>query len=101
MVALAATGLVPREAILIWTGLTVFYMIFSPINDSLWLVVASIPLFAALPITDNFDTLANWRVLITVLFFCLFFKKGVSLNIVKSKDGDWRVKENLKHYVLE
>ena len=76
-------------------------MIFSPAEDSLWLVVASIPLFAALPIMDNFDTLANWRVLIAVLFLCLFFKKGVSLNILRDKDGKWRIKENLKHYKLE
>ncbi len=79
VVALAAAGLIPREAILFWTGLAVFYMIFSPVKDSLWLVIASIPLFAALPISDSFDTMANWRILIAVLFLCLFFKEGIAL----------------------
>ncbi len=83
-VVLSATGLVPREAILVWTGLAVFYMVFSPVKDSLWLVVASIPLAAALPISDNFDTMANWRVLTAVLFLCLFFKEGISIKIVKN-----------------
>ena len=101
IVALASTGLIPREAILVWTGLAVFYLIFSPLKDGLWLIVASIPLFAALPISDNFDSMANWRILIAVLFLCLFFKKGVSLNLIKGADGRWRVKENLKHYALE
>ena len=75
VVALAATGLIPREAILVWTGLAIFYMIFSPVDDSLWLVVASIPLFAALPVSDNFDTMANWRILIAVLFLVWLVKK--------------------------
>lgn len=101
VVILATLGLVPREAILIWTGLAVFYIIFSSPEDSLWLVVASIPLFAALPISDGFDTLANWRVLIVVLFLCLFFKKGISLSLVREAGGRLRLRENLKHYAVE
>jgi len=101
VVILAATGLVPREVILVWTGLAIFYMVFSPVSDSLWLVVASIPLFAALPITDNFDTMANWRLLIAVLFLCLFFKEGILLQRIKNKAGRWQIKESLTHYALE
>ena len=101
VVALASLGLIPREALLFWTGLAVFYMIFSPVKDSLWLTAASIPLFVALPITESFDTLANWRVIIAILFLCLFFKNGISLNLVKDKNGRWRIKENLKHYWVE
>lgn len=100
-VLLAATGLIPREAILFWTGLAVFFMIFSPVKDSLWLVIASIPLSAALPLADSFDTLANWRVLIAVLFLCLFFKEGISLRLVKDDAGQSRLKETLKHYAAE
>ncbi len=98
---MASTGLIPREAILFWTGLAVFYMIFSPVKDSLWLVIASIPLFAALPISDSFDTMANWRILIAVLFLCLFFKEGVSLRMAKNEVGKWSVKESLTYYALE
>ncbi|MBU2264894.1 O-antigen ligase family protein [Patescibacteria group bacterium] len=75
VVALAAAGLIPREAILVWTGIAIFYMIFSPVRDSLWLVVASIPLAVALPVNDAFDTLANWRILIVVLFLVWLVKE--------------------------
>lgn len=84
-----------------WTGLAIFYMIFSPIEDSLCLIIASIPLFVALPISDEFDTMANWRILIIILFLCLFFKKGISLSLIKDASGRWRLKENLKHFALE
>ena len=101
VVVLESLGLIPREAVLVLTGLMFFYVIFSPVQDALWLVIASIPLFVALPLADNFDTLANWRILIAILFLCLYFKQGVSLNLVKNSQGQFRVKENLKHYALE
>lgn len=101
IVALASLGLIPREAILLWTGLAVFYMIFSPVEDSLYLTIMSIPLFAALPITENFDSMANWRILIAVLFLCLFFKKGISIKLVKDEAGRWHLKEKFEHYFLE
>lgn len=75
IVVLGSMGLVPREAILVWTGLAIFFMIFSPVADSLWLVVASIPLAAALPISSGLDTLANWRVMIAVLFLVWLVKE--------------------------
>ncbi|TSC53348.1 MAG: O-antigen polymerase [Parcubacteria group bacterium LiPW_39] len=101
VVALASLGLIPREAVLVWTGLAVFYMIFSPLEDALWLTVASIPLFVALPISEAFDSMANWRIIIAVLFLCLFFKRGISLSLIRGTDGKWRLKENLKHYAVE
>lgn len=70
-----ASGLIPREANLIMTGIMAFYFIFNRIEDSLILFVLSIPLFVALPITDNFDTMANWRILLVILFVVWFFKK--------------------------
>jgi O-antigen ligase len=100
-VVLASAGIIPREAILIWTGLAIFYMIFSPVEDSLWLFVASIPLFAALPLYEGFDTLTNWRILILVLFCCLFFRNGISLSLIRDKNGKLRVKDSLKHYLAE
>jgi len=98
---MVALGFIPREAILVWTGLAIFYMLFSPAEDSLWLAVASIPLFAALPLSEGFDTMANWRLLIAVLFLCLFFKNGISLYLTKDASGKWRLKESLKHYPVE
>ena len=69
----------PREASWFITGLLVFYFLFSPLEDSLWVFIASIPLFVALPITENFDTLANWRILIIILFLVWFFKQGMKI----------------------
>jgi len=67
-VTLTSIGIFPREAILFMTGLMVFYFIFSRIEDSLILFIISIPLFVALPIA-GYDSMANWRILLTVLFF--------------------------------
>lgn len=75
VVLLAALGASPREIILFWTGLAVFFVIFSPPKESLWLVLASIPLFIALPFSDSFDTMANWRLLIFVLFIKVFWRR--------------------------
>ncbi len=101
IVVLTALGLVPREAVLVWTGLAVFYMIFSSVQDALYLTIMSIPLFVALPVSESFDTMANWRILIAVLFLCLFFKKGISISLIKNQDGRWKIKENVKHYLVE
>ncbi len=83
------------------TGLIIFYMIFSPVEDSLCLTAMSIPLFVALPINDSFDSMANWRILIAVLFLCLFFKKGISISFIKDIQGRRRLRENVKHYLVE
>lgn len=101
IVILTSLGLIPREAILIWTGLAIFYIIFSPVQDSLYLVIMSIPLFVALPITENFDTMANWRILIGVLFLSLFFRMGVLVSLIKESDTSWHLRENVKHYLME
>jgi len=78
-----------------------FYFIFSPLEDSLWVFIASIPLFVALPIKEGFDTLANWRILSIVLFLVLFFRYGISINLIKDSFGKWRLKEKFEHYRME
>ncbi len=88
-VFLAVLGVAPREIILIWTGLAVFFIIFSPPKEGLWLVLASIPLFAALSISDSFDTLANWRILTLVLFLKVFWRRE-SLAEIKGYLKNWR-----------
>ena len=84
-VILTSVGIFPREAVLILTGIMVFYFIFSPVEDSLILFIISIPLFIALPISENFDSMANWRILLAILFLRLFFEKGISIKIIKDK----------------
>jgi len=73
-VVLTSIGIFPREAVLVMTGLLIFYFIFSKIEDSLILFIVSIPLFVALPIT-GYDSMANWRVLLTVLFVVWLFQR--------------------------
>jgi len=76
-VVLAGIGIVEKEAVLIMTGLLVFYFIFSKVEDSLILFIISIPLFIALPITEGFDSMANWRILLLVLFLKWFFVNNI------------------------
>ena len=83
-VVLASIGVVEREAVLVMTGLMVFYFIFSPIKDSLILFIISIPLFIALPI-GNFDSMANWRILLAILFLVWFFKKFSLKGLIKTR----------------
>ena len=98
VILLVVSGIAPREAGLFSTGLLIFYFIFSPIKDSLWVFIASIPLFIALPVSESFDTIANWRILLIVLFLKLFFQYGISLSLAKNDKNRWRLTENVKHY---
>ncbi|HDY72883.1 MAG TPA: O-antigen ligase domain-containing protein [bacterium] len=100
-VVLAGAGILEKEAVLVMTGLLIFYFIFSKVEDSLILFIISIPLFIALPITDGFDTMANWRILLVVLFLCLFFKHELSIKLIKDKLGRIKIKEKFKHYPME
>lgn len=88
------TGWLPRQAVLIWTGVAVIYVLFFSFKNALWLLVASIPLFVALPITQNFDTLANWRVLVLALFVRFIFDQRSSLNHLIAGLFDWRQLRN-------
>jgi len=101
VILLMVFNILPPEASLFLTGLLIFYFIFSSLTDSLWIFIASIPLFIALPITESFDSMANWRILLAVLFLVLFFKSGISVSLVKNTLGQWKLKENLKHYPME
>ena len=74
IVALISFGFIPREAALFLTALLFFYILLHPLENSLILLIASIPLFIALPIKENFDSMASWRILLAVLFFVWFFK---------------------------
>lgn len=68
VVALVAVGILPREAAIFLAGLLAFYFIFSPLEESVFLVARSIPLFVALPLTENFDSFNAWRPLVLILF---------------------------------
>jgi len=75
-IILVVLGVFPREAALFLTGILLFYIIFSPLKDALVLTIASIPLYVALPVTESFDSMANWRVILGVLFLVWAIKSG-------------------------
>jgi len=90
IVILTGTGIIEREAVLIMTGLLIFYFIFSEIKDSLILFIVSIPLFVAMPITSSFDTMSNWRMLLVILFLKWFFENKI-----------WTKKDFLKKFDIK
>ena len=100
-IILMVFNVLPVEASLFLTGLLIFYFIFSPIEDSLWVFIASIPLFVALPITENFDSMANWRILLAIMFLVLVFRSGPSITSIKNFYNKWKLRENLKHFPME
>ena len=73
-VILISIGFIPREAVLFLTALLFFYILLNPLENSLILLIISIPLFVALPIKENFDSMASWRILLTTLFFVWLIK---------------------------
>ena len=75
VILLAVFIIIPREAVLFLTGFLAFYFLFSPIKEAVIFFILSIPLFVALPITENFDTMSNWRILLGLLFLRICFIK--------------------------
>lgn len=72
-VTLIAVGIMPREgALFLAIFLPIIFIIWS-LEESVYFVARSIPLFLALPITDSFDNFNIWRILILTLFIKLIF----------------------------
>lgn len=68
VVGLIATGMVEREAAFALLAVVLFFLIFSPFEDTVLYTVRSLPFFIALPVTESFDSFNMWRVVIGVLF---------------------------------
>ncbi|MBI3305041.1 O-antigen ligase family protein [Candidatus Parcubacteria bacterium] len=64
--AIVALGVLPREALLIWTGLALFFVACSPLEEGLALFLASMPILPALTLGPS-DNLNAWIFLIPVL----------------------------------
>ncbi len=92
-VVLLSLGIIPKEFSLLLTALLLIYIIFAPLEESIALSIVSIPLYIALPLTQNFDSMANWRILIFALFLTSFLKQGFSLK----KEEFW---SKLKTYLF-
>ena len=68
VVMLMMLGVLPKEAALFLVGIFAFFVIFAPLKQAVLFAVFSIPLYTALPITESFDSMAAWRIIIAILF---------------------------------
>ena len=73
LVALAVLDVLPREAFLFSAGIFVLFALFEPIEETVFLIARSIPILVALPITDTFDSLNMWRLIVLIIFLKWFF----------------------------
>jgi len=72
VVMLMMLGVLPREAALFLVGIFAFFVIFAPLKQAVLFAVFSIPFYTALPITESFDSMAAWRIIVAILFLRVF-----------------------------
>jgi len=72
-VVFAALGIWPREVFLFSGAVILFFVLFSSVRDSVLLIARSIPIFVALPLTETFDSLNMWRMVVLIVFLKWFF----------------------------
>lgn len=99
-VLLIATGVLPREFSYFITALILIYFLGAEIIDSLVLTILSIPLFLALPISDSYDSMANWRIILTALFLTWAIRTNFFPKLAE-KAGLRKIKEFFSKSSLE
>lgn len=67
-VVLAVFGILPRGALLFSGGLLIVFVLTSSVEESVFLIARSIPIFTALPLTGHFDSFNIWRVVVLAVF---------------------------------
>lgn len=98
VLVLVCLGIMPRELVLVSNGILLFYFIFSKTEDGLLFFIASIPIFVALPISENFDSMSAGRLFVLVLFLkWLWDKKSAIWPKLKSLN----FRQIFKNYRLE
>lgn len=75
LIGLVILGYVPRQVVGYWTAVLAIYVLTVPLEESALFFVRSIPLFVAIPVTPNFDSLNIWRVLSILIFLKWFFRR--------------------------
>jgi len=73
VVMLMMLGVLPREAALFLVGIFAFFVMFASLRQAVLFAVFSIPLYTALPITESFDSMAAWRIIVAILFLRVVF----------------------------
>lgn len=94
-VVLIAIGILPREGALFLAILISAMFIIWTLEESVYFIARSIPLFLALPLTESFDNFNIWRILILIIFLkLLFVEKQQILDTIKEIFG--KAKKSLK-----
>ena len=70
-VILIAVGIMPREGALFLAVFLPIVLLTVSLEESVFFIARSIPLFLALPITESFDNFNIWRIIISVIFLKL------------------------------
>lgn len=65
---LVVTGILPRSIVPFWTLALIAYILAAREPDGAVFFVRTIPLFIAIPISESFDSLNMWRVVVLALF---------------------------------
>lgn len=65
---LIVAGVLPRAVVPYFAVALALYVLISPIEEAVLFFVRSIPLFVAIPITAEFDSLNTWRILAILIF---------------------------------
>lgn len=85
-IVLMSLGLVPRELSIFLLGILLFFIISSELKNALRLTIFSIPLYTTLVITESFDSMSSWRIIVLALFtkslFVWIFRGEVSRDFV-------------------
>lgn len=90
---LVVLNFLPKDVFLFLTAFLIFYFLFEKTENSLIVFLASIPFFVALPLSDSFDHMANWRFFVLAISLSFVFRqKWLSLDLLKQKIKEkfWR-----------
>ncbi|MFH1175237.1 MAG: O-antigen ligase family protein [bacterium] len=85
LAALIAVGILPRYYSFFIALAAGIYIYFADKTDALWFLIASIPLYIALPFSKSFDTSAYWRILFIEYFIILALKNKEKI-VKKAKE---------------
>src|SRR3989344_6677242 len=89
---LIIAGVLPRTVVLYLGAGLVAYVLFASLEDATVFFTRSIPLFLALPLTENFDNFNTWRILTLIIFVKWIF--------ISIKNNELHIRDylNIKKY---
>src|SRR3989338_690311 len=95
-------GVVEREAVFFVTAMLLLFIALGSLEEGMVLFIVSIPFFFALPFSELFDSIANWRILVIALFikYILTLWKTYVAKVSRPKVGDFWVPKKIISDVL-